>query len=120
MVKNINQIGETLRTKILGSFDRVTTESDWIVELMSEVEDFDNQTHTVTNEGIARLGSYMTGMTVAGSQADLMQEWIKELSNNKDGNGEAHFTSVITGTEINYTAEECENAWKDAYDKWRT
>ena len=120
MVKNINQIGETLRTKITDSFERVKTESDWIAELMSEIEDFDDQTHTVTNEGIARLGSYMTGMTVAGSQADLMQEWIKELSNNKDGNGEAHFTSAITGTEINYTAEEFENAWKDAYDKLRT
>ena len=120
MVKNINQIGETLRTKITDSFERVKTESDWITELMSEIEDFDDQTHTVTNEGITRLGSYMTGMTVSEYQSDLIQEWIKELSSNKDGNGEAHFTSAITGTEINYTAEEFENAWKDAYDKLRT
>ena len=120
MVKNINQIGETLRTKIIDSFERVKTESDWIAELMSEIEDFDDQTHTVTNEGITRLGSYMTGMTISEYQADLIQQWIQELSSNKDGNGEAHFTSAITGTEINYTAEEFENAWKDAYDKLRT
>lgn len=119
MEKSINEIGETLRTKILDSFERIKTESDWLVDMMDKIEDFDDQTHSVTNEGIARLGSYISGGNVSKQQSNLIQQWLDELNANRDGNGEAHFTSSITGTEINYTADEYVNAWKDAYDQLR-
>lgn len=119
MTKSINEIGETLRTKVLDSFERIKTESDWLVGIMGNVEDFDNQTHAVTNEGIARLGSYISGSNISKQQADFVQQWLDELTANQDSNGEAHFKSALTGTDINYTADEYAEARKNAYDQIR-
>lgn len=117
MNNSITEVANTIHTKILDSISSVSEELDWIANLMSGVDMSDEDTGIFTKEGLATLGTYVSGMNAAKYAADVSKGLVEEMQKALDNNT---FSFTYDGQEWIYNSkEQLEDAIVEANNTWK-
>ncbi len=92
--------------------------TDWSVSLMDMKDQFDSETGLPTDEGLATLGSYVSGYNVDKTTADKISKTIEDLEKHK-ANGDLSFIDVNEKQREYNSINELEEDIKNLYSDWR-
>lgn len=117
MNNSITDVANTIHEKLLSNLAGVSDEMDWITNLMSEMNMFNEIDGAFTKEGLATLGSYVSGMNTSKYSATLGKGLAEEMQKALDSN-KLEFTFDKQTYKFN-SIEQLKDAIKDANETWR-
>ena len=79
LTKDVRTLSEEFHDLVQSTVSRISDEADFLVELMGQIDSFDEKTGAVTNEGIARLYSYVVGQETNKNNAESEQAIIDQI-----------------------------------------
>lgn len=118
MNNSITEIANTIYDKVITGLQKVSTEADFIVGLMSDLDNFDELSHTITDVGLSNLGSYFVSKETSSKEANITKKIIEQAKKNlNDGN--LYYIDAL-GQNRNYQSiEQMQDAIDSLYDNWR-
>ncbi len=117
MNNSITEVANTIQNKLLSRLSDVTDEMDWIVGLMRGHDIVDNKTSSFTDEGLATLGSYVSGFNTSKYSAEVTRGLVTEMQKALDNNV---LSFTYNDQEWIYNSkEQLEDAIIDANKTWR-
>lgn len=117
MNNSITDIANTIHEKLLNSLSSVSDEMEWITGLMSEMDMFNEDDGAFTKEGLATLGSYVSGLNMSKYSATISKGLVEEMQKALDSN-KLEFTFNKQSYKFN-SKEQLEDAIKEANETWR-
>ena len=79
MNNQVIELANTFRTKLKDAIGTVSDEYDFMVGLMGNKDMFNEKTGLITNEGLATLSSYLTGIEVNKKKAEIDKQNVENL-----------------------------------------
>ena len=97
----IKESADSMRDFVMNQVETVATEADFLASLMDNREKFNEDTGTITNEGLATMGTYVIGKQVSSKKADEYKEYLnilKQYENFDFSQGVAQFVDNFGNT----------------------
>lgn len=119
MNNSIVEIGMSIQNKILDRIKGISGEMDWITNLMSQMELLSDSEYSssFTHEGLATLGSYVSGYNTSKYASDFSKGLVDEMQKALDEN-RLEFT--YNGQPFPYESRtQLEDAIVEANETWR-
>ena len=118
MNNSITEVANTIYDKVIAGMKKFSTEADFMVGLMDDLESFDELSHTITDVGLANLGSYFTGKESSAKQAETTKSIIEQMKTNL-ANGNYSYIDALGYKRIYQSKEQMQNAIDSFYENWR-
>ena len=122
MNNNITELADNVHKKLLDSFSSVAKESEWLANLMSNKDMFNEKTGMITNEGLATLSSYTVGYSSAKSKSALDKAMLEKLQEGLSHDFSTGAWEIIdsNGQSRTYQSlEQLKEAIKETHSDWR-
>ena len=118
MNNSITEVANTIYDKVIAGMKKFSTEADFMVGLMDDLENFDELSHTITDVGFANLGSYFTGKESSAKQAETTKSIIEQMKTNL-ANGNYSYIDALGYKRIYQSKEQMQDAIDSFYENWR-
>lgn len=118
MNNSITEVANTIYDKVIAGMKKFSTEADFMVGLMDDLESFDELSHTITEVGLANLGSYFTGKESSAKQAATTKSIIEQMKTNL-ANGNYSYIDALGYKRIYQSKEQMQDAIDSFYENWR-
>ena len=118
MNNSITEVANTIYDKVIAGMKKFSTEADFMVGLMDDLENFDELSHTITDVGLANLGSYFTGKESSAKQAETTKSIVEQMKSNL-ANGNYSYIDALGYKRIYQSKEQMQDAIDSFYDNWR-
>ena len=118
MNNSITEVANTIYDKVIAGMRKFSTEADFMVGLMDDLESFDELSHTITDVGFANLGSYFTGKESSAKQAETTKSIIEQMKTNL-ANGNYSYIDALGYKRIYQSKEQMQDAIDSFYENWR-
>ena len=116
--KNITALADESFKKMLAVNDSKSEVADWAMGLMESKDSFNDENATFTNEGIARLYSYVNSYKNSKENAANYSKLLEDLRSHYE-QGILSFTDVF-GNQRNYNSmDEFKDSIDGLYENWR-
>lgn len=119
MKNSITKLADEVQERLVKSFERVSNEFNFITDLMDLRDKIDEKTGRMTNEGLANLGSYVSGYQKASESAIKYQKLVENLQYNYQ-RGILDFIDSNGQRRMYNSMEQFKSAIEDTYDKWQS
>ena len=117
MNNSITEVANTIQNRLLQSISNVSEEMDWIANIMSSNDLINEDTAGFTKEGLATLGSYVSGLNTSKYSTSITKELVEKMQEALDNN-ELSFS--YNGQEWIYNSkEQLEEAIIETNTTWR-
>lgn len=118
MNNSITEVANTIYDKVIAGMKKFSTEADFMIGLMDDLENFDELSHTITDVGFANLGSYFTGKESSVKQAETTKSIIEQMKTNL-ANGNYSYIDALGYKRIYQSKEQMQDAIDSFYENWR-
>ena len=118
MNNSITEVANTIYDKVIAGMKKFSTEADFMVGLMDDLESFDELSHTITDIGFANLGSYFTGKESSAKQAETTKSIVEQMKTNL-ANGNYSYIDALGYKRIYQSKEQMQDAIDSFYENWR-
>lgn len=118
MNNSITEVANTIYDKVIAGMKKFSTEADFMIGLMDDLENFDELSHTITDVGLANLGSYFTGKEVSKKQSEITKSIVEQMKSNL-ANGIYSYTDMFGNKRIYQSKEQMQDAIDSFYENWR-
>lgn len=118
MNNSITEVANTIYDKVIAGMKKFSTEADFMVGLMDDLESFDELSHTITDVGLVNLGSYFTGKESSAKQAEITKSIVEQMKSNL-ANGDYSYIDALGYKRIYQSKEQMQDAIDSFYENWR-
>lgn len=118
MNNSITEVANTIYDKVIAGMKKFSTEADFMIGLMDDLESFDELSHTITDVGLANLGSYFTGKESSAKQAETTKSIVEQMKKNL-ANGDYSYIDALGYKRIYQSKEQMQDAIDSFYENWR-
>lgn len=118
MNSNVTELADNFHEKMMNVGNTIMSTMDWAVSLMDNVDTFNSETGVMTKEGMATLGSYVSGYNTSSAMSESYRKLVASLESNYN-KGTLSFTDS-NGMKRSYNSlEEFKSAIDGVYEEWR-
>ena len=118
MNSNVTELADNFHEKMMNVGNTIMSTMDWAVSLMDNVDTFNSETGVMTKEGMATLGSYVSGYNTSSAMSESYRKLVASLESNYN-KGTLSFTDS-NGMKRSYNSlEEFKSAIDSVYEEWR-
>lgn len=118
MNSNVTELADNFHEKMMNVGNTIMSTMDLAVSLMDNVDTFNSETGVMTKEGMATLGSYVSGYNTSSAMSESYRKLVASLESNYN-KGTLSFTDS-NGMKRSYNSlEEFKSAIDGVYEEWR-